>query len=146
MASDLATGLAAEHLVCADLLLDGHRAFLAAQTCPYDVVVEVGGSIVRLQVKSTRQPRELANRSAESATYYFNVRRAGKAGRRTYGSEEFDALALVALDIRRIAYVPIRGVQQSVSVRVPGAKYSPRSGPGRTFDANSFASLVEALQ
>ena len=38
--TDLAAGIAAEHLVCADLLLSGYRAFLADQNCPYDVAVE----------------------------------------------------------------------------------------------------------
>lgn len=39
LVTDLAVGLAAEHLVCAELLMLGHRAFLANQNCPYDVAV-----------------------------------------------------------------------------------------------------------
>lgn len=41
--TDLAAGAAGEHLVCADLLLQGYRAFLSDQNCPYDVAVDVGG-------------------------------------------------------------------------------------------------------
>jgi hypothetical protein len=35
-------GKAAEHLVCADLLMKGYNAFLSAQGLPYDVVIDQG--------------------------------------------------------------------------------------------------------
>ncbi len=41
--SDLAAGMAGEHLVMVDLLMQGYRAIMAEQHCPYDVVVDLLG-------------------------------------------------------------------------------------------------------
>lgn len=140
---DLRIGTAAEHLVCADLLLAGYRAFRADQQCPYDVAVEHNGRLIRIQVKATRKPRALPQRRMPTSAYLFHVRRAGKRGKRRYGEGEFDALALVALDILRIAYLPIRSVRQSVHIRVPGVVYDDmRCGPGRNFDDLGFAACL----
>jgi hypothetical protein len=118
---DLSAGIAAEHLVCADLLLGGFRAFLTDQNCPYDLAVEVDKKLVRVQVKSTRRYRAIPQRAAYTPAYIWNVKRAGKAGRRSYGSDEFDMLALVALDIRKIAYLPASTPSQTIVVAPPGA-------------------------
>jgi hypothetical protein len=139
--TDLAAGCAAEHIACADLLLSGYRAFLADQNCPYDVAVEHDGRLVRLQVKGTRKPRP-APSGANSESYVFHVRRAGKGGRRRYGPGEFDVLALVALDIRRVAYLGISGdTPQCLSVRVPGRRYVPHRD-AKSFDSCTFAAAV----
>lgn len=116
--TDLAVGTAAEHLVCADLLLAGHRAFLADQNCPYDVAVDTGdGRLVRIQVKATRGPRAIPQRVGNFPAYMWHVRRAGKQGRRVYLVGEFDLLALVALDCRLIAYLPPSSHAQTVHIR-----------------------------
>lgn len=115
--TDLAAGTAAEHLVCADLLLSGYRAFLTDQTCPYDVAVDVPGRLVRVQVKATRCPRAIPQRATHIAGYMWHVRRAGKGGRRVYAEAEFDLLALVALDARSIAYLPPSRRAQTIHIR-----------------------------
>jgi hypothetical protein len=79
---DLELGKAAEHLVCADLILRGYRAFLSDQGLPYDVLVEAGQRLVRIQVKATRGPKNPQPGMRRSIGYFFNLRRAGKAGRR----------------------------------------------------------------
>jgi hypothetical protein len=137
--TDLAAGTAAEHLVCADLLLAGFRAFLSDQNCPYDVAVDLGGRLIRLQVKATRRQRPVPQRATQVPAYMWHVRRAGKAGQRTYGIDDFDLLALVALDIRRIAYLPPSEQKQTVHIRPPGAL------GGKQFDAYSFARALEGL-
>ena len=136
--TDLAAGTAAEHLVCADLLLAGYRAFLADQNCPYDVAVETGGRLIRVQVKATRAPRKIPQRVTHRAAYLFHTRRAGKAGQRRYAEDAFDVLALVALDCRRIAYVPFTGLRDTFFVRVPGMDYGGNK-VGRQFDDLTFA-------
>lgn len=137
--SDLAAGTAAEHLVCADLLLDGWRTLLADQNCPYDVAVGLGGRLVRLQVKSTRQQRSIPQRTEYIPAYMWHVRRAGKRGRRVYATDEFDLLALVALDIRQIAYLPPSEHRQTIHIRPPGAP------GGKQFADYPFARAVELL-
>lgn len=144
--TDLAAGLAAEHLVCSDLLLQGYRAFLADQNCSYDVAVEHSGRLVRLQVKATRGPRSVPHRPGSALSYIWHVRRAGKNQKRRYGSSEFDMLALVALDRRVIAYVPISDrVLQSINLRVPTASKSHGNRRNGNIDEFPFRVAFLAL-
>jgi hypothetical protein len=146
--TDLAAGAAGEHLVCADLLMAGHRAFLADQNCPYDVAVDVGGKLVRIQVKATRSARSLPQRAAHFPAYMWNVRRAGKGGRRVYGTSDFDMLALVALDVKRIAYMAPSELRQTIHIRTQDNPCAPKGGgkTGKTFDQYPFRlALVEIL-
>lgn len=114
--TDLAAGTAAEHLVAADLLLKGYNAFLADQCCAYDVAVDIQGRLVRVQVKSTRFSKPVP-RSPDAYAYMWHVRRAGKRGARVYQADAFDMLALVALDIQKIAYMPPSMLLQTVHIR-----------------------------
>lgn len=116
----LEIGKAAEHLICADLILQGHRAFLVDQGLPYDVVFDHGGRLFRVQVKSTLCPRPTPNRPGSGLSYMFQIRRAGKGNQRIIGNDEFDILALVALDIRTVAYLAIDDrVRQTINLRTP---------------------------
>lgn len=137
--TDLAAGTAAEHLVCADLLLAGWNAFLTDQNCPYDVAVDIDGRLVRVQVKATRQPRAIPQRTHHVAGYMWHVRRAGKGGARLYRGDEFDLLALVALDVRRIAYLPPSLRAQTVHIRPEGV------ARGKHFADYPFAAALRAL-
>lgn len=137
--TDLAVGTAAEHLVCFDLLMGGYRAFLADQNCPYDVAVELSGRLVRLQVKATRKQRSIPQRAEHIPAYMWHVRRAGKGGARVYADGEFDALALVALDLKLIAYLPPEDQKQTVHIRPPGAV------GGKQFADYSFERTLAAL-
>lgn len=146
--TDLAAGLAAEHLVCAELLLAGYRAFLADQSCPYDVAVDVGGRLVRIQVKATRAQRTLKQTRAKNPAYMWHVRRAGKGGKRLYAENEFDLLALVALDCRRIAYLPPSKLRQTIHIRPHDNPSAPAGGgkSGKTFGQFPFGlALAEAI-
>jgi len=118
--TDLAVGTAAEHLVCFDLLMSGYRAFLTDQNCPYDVAVEVDGRLVRVQVKSTRLPRAIPQRAKHISAYMWHVKRTGKGGKGVYTHGDFDVLALVALDIKTIAYLPPEVMKQTIHIRIPG--------------------------
>jgi len=119
--SDLEFGKAAEHLVVADLILSGHRAYLSDQGLPYDVVIDDAGTLYRIQVKATRTVRPVPQRAIFTPGYLFHVRRAGKGGKRRYENGEFDLVAFVALDIRMIAYMPfIDAIKQSIVLRPPG--------------------------
>ena len=146
--TDLAAGAAGEHLVCADLLMLGHRAFLADQNCPYDVAVDVGGRLIRIQVKSTRKPKALPQRVGHFPAYMWNVRRAGKGGARVYADGEFDLLACVALDVRKVAYLPPSKQCQTVHIRTHDNPDAPAHGgkTGKTFAQYPFsAAMLEVL-
>ena len=144
--TDLSVGIAAEHLVCADLILSGMRAFLSAQNCPYDVAVELGERLIRIQVKATRAPRKIPQRRGHQSAYLFHTRRAGKRGKRQYKNGEFDLLALVALDIRAVGYIPLMDVRDTVFVRIPGVSYGAKNGIGKTFDSLTFQEAIKCLK
>lgn len=112
--TDLAAGVAGEHMVCADLILRGFNAFLTDQNCPYDVALEIDGRLVRIQVKTTRKERPIPQRKKHTPAYLFHIRRCGKGGRRSYSEKDFDLMALVALDIKRIAYIKLSEAKQTV--------------------------------
>lgn len=145
--NDLECGLAGEHLVCAELLMMGHRAFLSEQNCPYDVAVDIGGRLVRIQVKATREPRAIPQRVNYRAGYLWHVRRAGKKGQRTYAKNDFDMLALVALDCKRIAYMPPSKVRQTVQIRAHDDPSAPTHGgkTGKTFVMFPFESALREV-
>lgn len=148
----LMLGMAGEHLVCADLLLAGYRAFQATQACQYDVVVETKIGLVRLQVKTTAAIRSVFPRSLKAfnpkPVYFWHVKRRGRDLAQTYKPDDFDLLALVAIDIRRVAYLLPPPHANSVSIRShddPGpqmrrqgvSKLTGKSGrvfPACTFD------------
>jgi hypothetical protein len=120
--TDLDVGTAGEHLVCADLLLNGYVTFRTDQNCAYDVAVDLGGRLVRLQVKSTRTAREIPQRTGSIPAYQWHVRRAGKGGRRKYAADEFDLLALVGLDARQVAYMPPSLTRTLIQIRPTGTE------------------------
>lgn len=139
---NLIVGTAGEYIVCADLLLAGFSAFRADQAAPYDVAVDIGQRLVRIQVKSTRAPRRYQQVKQRHVVGYTWNTRAGKGARRTIRKDAIDIVALVALDIRRVAYVPIGLTRQCMQIHVSGNK-----GRGiRSFESSTFAAALSALE
>jgi hypothetical protein len=143
---DLELGKAAEHLVCADLILQGYRAFLSDQGLPYDVLVDVGERFVRIQVKATRGPKNPDPRTRASKGYFFHLRRAGKRGRRRYPADAFDIYALVAMDRRIIAYLTHADCRfQTIALRVPEQSYRQRCGRTREIADATFERALQGI-
>jgi hypothetical protein len=144
--SDLELGKAAEHLVVADLILSGYRAYLTEQGLPYDVVVDHEGILYRVQVKASRRAKRIPERAMFTPGYLYNVRRAGKAGRRQYGDDDFDLVALVAMDVRIVAYLPFKGrILQTIYLRPPGCQGSARTERTRTIDQFPIETALAVL-
>jgi hypothetical protein len=144
--SDLELGKAAEHLVVADLILSGYRAYLTEQGLPYDAVLDDNGRLYRIQVKASRDPKKMPQHGAVGTGYLYHVRRAGKGGSRLYGDDEFDILALVGMDIRVVAYLPFeRRVLQSIYLRPPGQHNRVNAGRTRTIDQFPIENALTAL-
>lgn len=121
-------GKAGEHIVCADLILQGYRAFLSDQGLPYDVLLDHGGRLFRVQVKSSLQPKNVSSAGrAERIAYTWDVRRKGKHGQSRLDECDCDLVALVALDLRCVAYFPIGVVGQCVQLCPPG--HEPATKP-----------------
>jgi hypothetical protein len=143
---DLEVGKAVEHLVCADLIMSGYRAFLSDQGLPYDILVDIDGTLLRVQVKSTRRPRNHDPRTRTTPGYLFHLRRAGKGGRRRYPDNAFDLYALVALDRQAIAYLSVADCpNQTIALRVPGERYLQNGCMNREFQEASFRHALRRL-
>lgn len=144
----LEIGKAAEHIVCADLMLLGYRAFLSDQGLPYDICVDIAGKIIRVQVKACCFPKNVnAAGRVERFAYGWAVRQRGRFGRGVrLGAEHCDVVALVALDIRVCAYLPLVLCGQTVQLPPPGTalktKFTSGSQWARTVDQFPFAQAV----
>lgn len=112
--SDLQIGKAGEYLVCADLILKGHIAYPSEQGLPYDVICDYEGRLIKIQVKATRGVRPVPQRAKYTPAYLFHIKRCGKRGAREYKNSDFDVMALVALDTRKIAYINIDGAKRTM--------------------------------
>jgi len=121
--NDLQIGKAGEYLVCADLILNGFVAFPSEQGLPFDVVLSIDGRLLKVQVKTTRKAKNIAQRKSDVPAYIFHIGNNGKMNRRKkYDKNQVDIFALVALDTRRIAYIPYFNVQTTMNFRVPELK------------------------
>lgn len=153
--SDLQTGIAGEHLVCADLILKGHRAVMAGQGFPYDVLAEIKGRVYKIQVKTTAKPKPVSQRMTLIPAYVLNVGRNGKNGRRAmYDINDVDIFAIVALDTKRIAYLSPKSIKTSMVFRIPelrGQYHNERGEEKREqilkmkSEGKSFAQIKKAL-
>lgn len=110
-------GKAGEYLVCADLILKGFIAFPSEQGLPYDVLLDTGGKILRVQVKTTEGLRIVPQRTKESKCYIFNIKRHGKGGKQRYTDKEIDLFALVCLDTMRIGYLQNHQMPDTINLR-----------------------------
>lgn len=118
--NDLQCGKAGEYLVCADLIIKGFIAFPSEQGLPFDVVLEYDDRLLRVQVKTTRAPKEIPQRKTSIPAYIFHIGNNGKGNRRKkYAVGKVDLFALVALDTKSIAYLPYFNTQTTMNFRVP---------------------------
>ena len=135
VSAEMEIGRAGEYLVMADLLLNGWVAYPTSQGVPYDI----GDRVLRVRVKSTKMPKTPASLNRSTPLYMFHARRAGKGGRRRYSAEDFDVLALVALDRRLIAYYASADCgNDCIAIRVPGLRYVEGGVKCRYFEDAKF--------
>lgn len=114
--TDLDIGKVGEHLVCADLILKGYKAHLSDQGLPYDVIADVNGKLLKIQVKTTRGVRPIPQRFKYTPAYLFHIKRCGKGGKKKYQSYDFDVMALVALDKNIIGYISNGAVKGTMHI------------------------------
>ena len=71
----LQVGKAGEYLVCADLIIKGFVAFPSEQGLPYDVLLDTGEKLLKVQVKTTEKPRLVQQRDNPLPAYIFSIKR-----------------------------------------------------------------------
>ena len=97
---EIHAGDAGEHLVCSDILMEGYQAFQCGQGMAWDVGAEIGGSVVKFQVKSTNTVHTRKNRNPH---FRFSTHKGQK--RVAYNPCDYDILALVDLKNKKIIYL-----------------------------------------
>ncbi len=128
--TDIQAGKAGTYLVCADLIVKGYIAYPSEEALSYDVVADVKGRLIRVQVKTTREPKAVPQRKEYTPAYLFNIRRMGRDGRKSYTSSDVDIFALVALDTNIIGYISEKRAKQTMIFRIPdysGAYFGERN-------------------
>lgn len=120
----LQIGKAGEYLVCADLILKGYIAFLSEQGLPYDVLLDNGKRLIKIQVKTTQTYKSIPQRNIDSKAYIFNIKRCGKHNIQRYKDDEIDIFALVCLDTKKIGYIKNCDMPDTINLRVDSLKGS----------------------
>lgn len=115
-------GKAGEHLVCADILMKDHKAFLSDHGTSFDVIAIVRGIFYTIQVKSVRTYRNVPQRVGIQPGYLFNIMRMGKYGKKKYSIDMVDLFALVALDTKTIGYFNHHQIRPTMLFRVGAFK------------------------
>lgn len=131
LSKELQLGKAGEHLVCFDLIMQGHSAFLADQGLPFDILVDIRGQLKKVQTRSTTGLRSY---TTQTNIYRFGTRR-GKNSKTLPRAHDpdVDYYAFVSLDTKQVAYVPIKEmiartgkVKQTVDFKSRRIKYRGR--------------------
>jgi len=149
ISKELSLGRAGQYIVLADLLCRGVQAFDTGEGVGYDIVADLKGKLIRLQVKTTQKMRILNDHA--NPIYFFHLKRAGKNGNKFYKQGDFDAFALVAMDRREVFYLPFddKVGSNSVCIRDKEINYlKQRSGGkknGLYFQDLTFESLCKIL-
>lgn len=126
--SDLNIGKAGEHLVCADLIIKGYQAFLSDQGLSYDVIVDLYGKLIKVQVKSTRGQRTVPQREHLISGYLYHIKRCGKSGNNEYSKNVVDIFALVAIDTGEIGYLCTKDIRRTMVLRSKFMQYPTNKG------------------
>lgn len=115
LSKELNMGRAGEYIVLADLLLNGYQAFDSGQGASYDLILEnKDGKLIKIQVKTTEKIKQWDSKTnKKNNSYFFHTKRCGKNGTKKYNEKDFDLYALVMLDIRKIAYLPFKGIHKN---------------------------------
>ena len=124
LSQQLQIGKAGEYLTCADLIMKGYVAFPSEQGLPYDVLLDVDGRLLRVQVKTCEKPRVVPQRVSASTAYIFNIKRHGKNNEARYQSDEVDIFALVCLDTKEIGYLLPNDMPDTINLRVDALRGS----------------------
>lgn len=125
-------GKAGEFITCADLTLKGFDVSLAGETLPYDLLLDTGRRILKVQVKTTETHRTTNQWRGVSGAYVFGIKRKGYNGKKRYGDNEVDIFALVALDTMQVAYIKNENMPTTINIRVDEFKGEYHDEKGMT--------------
>ena len=133
-------GAAGEALVDSHLGRWGMLSLPVPESLPYDRLVVIGRTLLRVQVKTASVARGGAF-NFEIAQGY----RGAPAGVRGYAADAFDLLALVVLPHNAVAFTADLGRRHRLPVAaIPGLLAAPRASLARALDALGLPEAVPA--
>lgn len=132
-------GKAGEFLAGAHLLLKGFNVSQAGETLPYDLLLDTGEKILKVQVKTTDTYRITNQWRGVSGAYVFGVKRKGHNSKKRYEDNEVDIFALVALDVMKVGYIKNCDMPTTINIRVDELK-------GKYHDEQGFIKQKEAKE
>ena len=91
---------------------------------PYDVLLDNGDKLLRVQVKTTEKYKSIPQRNVDTKAYIFNIKRAGNKGKTRYSENEIDLFALVCLDTMQIGYLTNKEMPTTINIRVDALRGS----------------------
>lgn len=150
--NNLELGKAGEHFALYELIKQGYVAFLSDQGLPYDILVDINGSILRGQVKSTHGH---SNYGKSTNCLRFGTR-SGKGATRAARSDACDFYAFVSIHDKTASFFCVSellsnknegGIKQTIDLRCRGGV--PKSGRGSKMliaeDYVMFSRVVEVI-
>lgn len=115
-------GKAGEFLVGSHLLLKGFNVSQAGETLPYDLLLDTGEKILKVQVKTTDTYKVTNQWRGVSGAYVFGVKRKGYNSKKRYEDNEVDIFALVALDVMQVGYIKNCDMPTTINIRTDELK------------------------
>lgn len=97
-------GKQAEYLACAELLSLGLYPSLAGGALPYDILLDTGDKILKLQIKSVSKSNIIKRVSNEYHFYTFNLRRCSKYNSKNY-NDDIDIFGLVCTETKEVGFI-----------------------------------------
>jgi len=107
-------GTIGEYITCIDLLAYGYVAYPAGEYLPYDIVLDLKNTLLKVQVKTTKTAVNIKTSSGTFPYYRFGVK-CGKRNKKVY--DNIDIFAFVALDTMEVGYLHISELKQCLLFR-----------------------------
>ena len=103
-------GTASEHLVCADIWLQGYKAYMVPGDV-FDVILKAENQLLKLQVKSS----SFNEYSHKKLTYCLN---SGCNNKKLYQISEIDAWAFVDLIYKKVCYMDVKDLNNRWKISI----------------------------
>lgn len=117
LSSKFQIGKAGEHFVCADLILKGFAVSMAEEALPYDILLDIGHKIIKIQVKTTETYKLTNQWKGRTEAYIISVKRKGSNGLKRYQTNEIDIFAVVTLDTKQVGYIMNGEMPTTINIR-----------------------------
>jgi hypothetical protein len=127
---------AGEFLTAFELTARGFDVSIAAEGLPYDLVAQIADRLIRVQVKTAARP-------VWDERYVFQTQLGSHKGpnrSRTYRGDDIDLFALVALNLKRIAFISRKDVEGRSVLKIDFRRFRRVDVTGET-----LVNVVEQL-